>query len=199
MTNSPKKKKKKRAKGTVLEENDYLQREEIDQLFRVITDKRDRAIFTITYQKGLRAHEVGLLQLADFRARDGYLFIHRGKGSISRHHALTKKEQIALRAWLKVRGSAPGPLFPSRQGSKGITRTRLDQLMKQYCAAAGIAPEKAHMHALKHSCGTHLRERGEPADVIQDWLGHRDPKSTEIYLHFSRHRRDEAAERNRDW
>jgi hypothetical protein len=32
--------------------------------------------------------------------------------------------------------------------------------MKEYCAKAGIRREKAHMHALKHSCGTHLAERG---------------------------------------
>lgn len=194
-----KRKTKKRAKGTELEENDYLQMEEVESLFRVITDKRDRCIFTLTYYKGLRAHEVGLLQLSDFRARDGYLFIHRGKGSISRHYALVKKELIALRAWLKQRGNTPGPLFPSRQGKKGITRGRLDQLMKTYCQLAGIPREKAHMHALKHSCGTHLRERGETAEVIQDWLGHRDPKSTEIYMHFSRRRREEAVERNLDW
>jgi site-specific recombinase XerD len=61
------------------------------------------------------------------------------------------------------------------------------------------SPGKAHMHALKHSCGTHLRERGETAEVIQDWLGHRDPRSTDIYLHFTRRRREEAVERNRDW
>jgi site-specific recombinase XerD len=55
------------------------------------------------------------------------------------------------------------------------------------------------MHALKHSCGTHLRERGNSADAIQDWLGHRDSKSTDIYMHFSRRRREESTEKNRDW
>ncbi|MGG7380887.1 tyrosine-type recombinase/integrase, partial [Escherichia coli] len=76
-----------------------------------------------------------------------------------------------LRAWLKERGTFPGPLFPSRQGSKGISRIRLDQLMKKYCKLAGIPKDKAHMHALKHSAGTHLAERGASAAEIQDWLG----------------------------
>ena len=71
--------------------------------------------------------------------------------------------------------------------------------MKSYCRAAGIREDKAHMHALKHSCGTHLRERGNSADAIQDWLGHRDSKSTDIYMHFSRRRREESTEKNRDW
>lgn len=193
-------KKAKKYKGTQLDESMYLQPEEIDALFRVIKGKRDRAIFRLVYHRGLRAHEVGLLQASDFKDRDTLLYVRRGKGSISRDHKLLEEEARALRAYLRdERGTAPGPMFPSRQGRKGIGRVRLDQLMKEYCAAAGIRKEKAHMHALKHSCGTHLAERGETAEVIQDWLGHRDPASTAIYMHFSRKRREEAVERNRDW
>lgn len=177
----------------------YLEIQEIKRLFSVIKSKRDRAIFRVSYHRGLRAHEVGLLQMSDFNSRDGVLYVRRGKGSICRQHSLCDEELRCLRAWVKERGTQPGPLFPSRQGSKGITRVRLDQLMKEYCRLAGIASDKAHMHALKHSCGTHLAERGESAAAIQHWLGHRDSGSTEIYLHFSARRRDELVERHRDW
>ncbi len=190
--------KKTRRKIYKIEDSQYFQLDEIRRLFRFIVDKRDRAIFRLAYHRGLRAHEVGLLQLADFRVRDGVLFVHRGKGSISREHNLTTEELHVLKAWLKERGTMPGPLFPGRLGH-GIKRGRLDQLIKHYCELAGIAREKAHMHALKHSCGTHLAERGEQADSIQDWLGHREAKSTAVYMHFSRRRRAEAVERNRDW
>lgn len=176
----------------------YLEQTEIARFFKVIESKRDRAIFRLVYHRGMRAHEVGLLQLADWRERDGVIFVRRGKGSISREHSVTREEAVVIRAWIKQRGSGPGPLFPSRQGG-GISRFRLDKLMKGYCALAAIRPEKAHMHALKHSCGTHLRERGESADVIQDWLGHRDSKSTDIYMHFTKTRRAESVARNKDW
>jgi integrase len=102
------------------------------------------------------------------------LFLYRGKGSISREHSLVDNELRALRAWIKERGTTPGPLFPSRQGSKGISRFQLDKLIKKYCKFAGIKRDKAHFHALKHSCGTHLAERDATADEIQDWLGHRE-------------------------
>jgi site-specific recombinase XerD len=186
------------AKRRDLDDSLYLEQTEIGRFFKAIESKRDRAMFRLVYHRGLRAHEIGLLQLADWRNRDGVLYVRRGKGSISREHSVTKEECMAVRAWLKLRGSAPGALFPSRQG-QAITRQRLDQLMKRYCVAAGIRREKAHMHALKHSCGTHLRERGETADVIQDWLGHRDSKSTDIYMHFTKTRRAESVARNRDW
>jgi len=191
--------KRPKPKPKDLDDSMYLQPDEIAALFRVISAKRDRAIFRLVYHRGLRAHEVGLIQYADFRDRDGVLYVRRGKGSISREHSLIREELLALRAWIKERGTMPGAMFPSRQSTRGITRTRLDQIMKAYCRAAGIRREKAHMHALKHSCGTHLRERGNGADAIQDWLGHRDSKSTDIYMHFTARRRAESLEKNRDW
>ena len=191
---------KRRLKLDELDADKYLETNEIQALFRVIKNKRDRAIFRLVYHRGLRAHEVGLLEYRDFRDRDGVLFVKRGKGSVSREHSLTDEELRSLRAYIRdERGTMPGPLFPSRQGRRGIGRHRLDQLMKEYCAAAKIAPAKAHMHALKHSCGTHLAERGATGDEIQDWLGHRDISSTDIYLHFTARRRAESAEKHRDW
>src|SRR5665213_2174463 len=100
--------KRKKYKRTELEENIYLQPEEIRALFDCIESRRDRAIFRVVYHHGLRAHEVGLL------------YIRRGKGSISREHRLIPEEIRAIRAYLKFdRGTMPGPLFPSRQGRLG--------------------------------------------------------------------------------
>ena len=193
---------RKHREYTTNPDSQYLTKAEIDAIFAVIKTPRDRAIFRLAYHRGLRAHEPGLLQLSDWNERDGLLFIRRGKNSISRDYRLTAIERTALRAWLKARGLAPGPLFPSRQKrgrGLGIHRNRLDQLFREYCRAAGIRPEKSHMHALKHSCGTHLSERGESAEVIQDSLGHRAASSTQIYMHFSQRRRDEAAARLENW
>jgi integrase/recombinase XerD len=192
--------KRKAPKRPDLDDSMYFQPEEIAAFFRVIESRRDRAIFRLVYHRGLRAHEVALIQMSDYRDRDGVLYVRRGKGSISREHSLIQEEIKALRGYIKFdRGTMPGPMFPSRQGRRGITPSRLDQIIKGYCHEAGIRREKAHMHALKHSCGTHLRERGNSADAIQDWLGHRDSKSTDIYMHFSRSRREESLEKNRDW
>jgi integrase len=174
----------------------YLEIDEMRALFRVITSKRDRAIWAVAYHRGLRAHEIGLLKLSDFQ-RDR-LFVRRGKGSISQEYSLTAEELHALKIWLRERGQAPGPLFPSRN-HRPISRRRLDALMKRYCEAAGLRKEKSHMHALKHSAGTHLADRGESAQDIQDALGHRRISSTNIYLHYSRKRREAMAERQKHW
>ncbi len=198
---------KRKASRRILDDSMYLEMIEIQSFFKAIENQADRlkmrlhrAIFRLVYHRGLRVHEVRLLQLSDFRDRDGLLYVHRGKGSISRQHHLIPEELRCLRSYLReVRGLEPGPLFLSRQGRKGISSRRVEQLFAEYCVLARIPKEKAHPHALKHSCGTHLAERGETAETIQDWLGHRDPASTAIYMHFTQRRRGEATERQSDW
>lgn len=173
---------------------EYLTTAEIEALFSVIDDARDRAIFRIAYHRGLRASEIGLLQLADYRPKFG----RRLKGSNSGEFLLTDVENRSLLAWIAERGPAPGPLFPSRNRNP-ISRDRLDELMKHYCRLAGIPAEKANMHSLKHACGTHLSEMGKDVAVIRDWLGHRNVQNTMIYLEVTNQARDAAADSLRDW
>ena len=95
----------------------FLSEEEIERLFGVIASIRDRAIFRLAYHAGLRASEIGMLQLRDYDPKAAKIFLHRLKGSNSGEHHLVREEAQALRAWLKVRGS------PRRTGR--IPRTAL--------------------------------------------------------------------------
>jgi site-specific recombinase XerD len=176
----------------------FLEVDEVRALLRVITSKRDRAALLIAYRRGLRAHELGLLTLADFK-RDR-LFVRRGKGSISQEYSLTPEELHALRLWLRERGPAPAsaPLFPSRN-HRPISRRRLDELIKRYGSIAGIVPEKCHMHALKHAIGTHCAERGASVQDVKEVLGHRRIASSEIYMNYSKKRREAMAEFQKQW
>ena len=202
LSKRPKRRVKRRPYSTN-PDSQFLTIAEKDALFRVIKSPRDRAIFRICYHRGLRSSEPGQLQMSDWNEKDGLLFVRRGKNSIERDYRLTRGEAKDLRAWLKIRGRAPGPLFPSqkgaRQGKLGIHRNQLDRLFRRYCREANIRPEKAHMHIWKHSCASHMSEKGESAEVIQDQMGHRAASSTAVYMHFSQRRRDEAAERLKDW
>jgi integrase len=119
----------------------YLQVEEIERLFKVIASARDRAIFRLAYHAGLRASEVGMLEMRDFNPRTERVFVSRLKGSNSGEHHLCREESRSLRAWLKVRGTAPGVIFTSNRRS-AISRKMLDVLMKQYGKRAGD-PRKA--------------------------------------------------------
>jgi integrase len=173
---------------------DYLTEEEIGQLLGAIGDVRDKAIFAVTYYRGLRASEVGMIDVKDYQPACGRLTIRRLKGSRGGEYHLTVAERTALEAWLRKRGRAPGPLFVSRK-RRGISRSRLHRLMRRYCYVAGIPREKAHMHALKHSCATHLSAIEHDIVAIQDHLGHCNIQNTMKYVQISGRRRRDFADK----
>jgi integrase/recombinase XerD len=175
----------------------YLQPEEVERFFRAIESPRDRALFRLMYHAGLRASEVGLLQLRDYNPRTERIFIHRLKGSHDGEHHLCREESRVLHAWLKVRGPWPGPLFPSNRRS-GIKRIMIHYLVQNYGEMADIPLKFRHAHIFKHTCATHLFDKGFGIEQVQDWLGHVNVQSTAIYAHITNSRRTQMADELRD-
>ena len=181
------------------DERKYLTEDELKRLLQVVKTRgsaRDLAIFTVTYWRGLRASEVGRIPLSAWNQAKRRLFVARLKGSLAGEFPLSKQEHSALTSWLAVRGNAPGPLFPSRESGMngaGISRKRLDSLIRGYATAAGLPVHLRHMHCLKHALGTHLVGKGADLYAVKDWLGHKAFSSTLVYAQFRSQQRDAAA------
>jgi site-specific recombinase XerC len=180
----------------------YLKTHEKDAFFCKITSVRDRALFRLMYHYGLRASEPGLLQLSDFsdvRADVPAIFIRRKKGSKSREFPLVRVCVESLRAWVRVRGKEPGPLFVSRNHGPICSR-QVFRLYRKYCQLAGCIPSHLqHPHALKHTCGTHMMERTKNVAKVQAQLGHRNIANTMIYADWTEAASAETARELRDW
>jgi site-specific recombinase XerD len=176
----------------------FLSPEETEAFFRVISDTRDKAVFRLIYHRGLRASEIAALQLSDWSDETERLMVRRKKGSISAPFRLTAVESRVLRAWVRIRGVAAGPLFGSRKHS-ALSRFQVFRLMQRYCRRANIPAERSHPHALKHTCATHLLEKLGDITLVQDWLGHKDLKSTAIYAKVVNPSREKATLQLRDW
>jgi len=173
-----------------LQPGDYLTKDELRQLLSSIRSPRDQALFRVAYRHGLRASEVGLLRVSDVDLKRRRIFCRRMKGSWSSHQLLGDDEVKLLRPLVASSSDPQAPLFISRKGN-GISRQRLDTLMKRYGLLAGIPKEKRHIHALKHSFGVHLIEAGTDIAVIQDLMGHKNIENTRVYAKMSSPRRDE--------
>jgi integrase len=181
----------------------YMIKEEIHALLGVIKSLRDQAIFRLAFHHGLRVSELGIIQMRDYRpsTRMEYdrLVLDRLKGSIGGDTILVPAAALAIRKWVKKRGLAPGAMFLSQKKSP-ISRQRLDELMKHYSKLAGIPPEKAHFHTLKHTCGTILlSERKESIVDVQHHLGHADIRSTMVYAKLTEAANEERAARLKNW
>lgn len=174
-----------------------LQEDELARLFKSIDSVRDRAIWRIAYHAGLRVSEVGMLDMRDYDPRTDRLNVSRLKGSNSGLHHMVREEARCLRAWIKERGPAPGPIFRTARGP--ISRKTLDKLMKKYAEKAGIPERLRHFHVLKHSCVTHLLSKGVAVEMVQDWVGHADIRNTMEYWHVSNRRRDDLSRTLQDW
>ena len=170
----------------------FLTQEEVRNLFSAIKTKRDRAIFAVAYRHGLRASEVGMLQLADLDLKAARITINRVKGSMSGVYPMSPDTVKLLRSYLKTRNDASPYLFISNRVLP-IDRRTLLLMMKKYSTVAGIPKEKQQFHALKHSIGTHILDAGEDVYFAKDWLGHKNIQSTIIYSKFSTGTRDARA------
>lgn len=181
----------------------YMTIPEKTRFFKAIDVVRDRAIFRLLYHHGLRASEIGKLQLSDYRPGSELdldrILIHRLKGSVSGEHTVVPKAAFAVRSWLRERGIKPGPLFPSRQGTP-ISRNWIFELMQRYCRRAQIPPEKAHPHCLKHTCCTHLvSDQGESIMDVRAHVGHVNIRNTMIYAELTNEATEARAKRLRNW
>lgn len=181
----------------------YMTIPEKDRFFKAIDVIRDKAIFRLLYHHGLRASEIGKLQLSDYRAGTTMdldrIYIHRLKGSISGEHAVVPAAAVAMRSWLRLRGFKPGTLFPSRNGTP-ISRIRLFDMMREYCRRAQVPLEKAHPHSLKHTCCTHMiSDQKESIMDVRQHVGHVNIRSTMIYADLMNEATEARAKRLRAW
>jgi integrase len=63
-----------------------------------------------------------------------------------------------------------------------LTRFGAHFLIQRYGMWAGLPEHKRHMHVLKHTLGTWMRQRGSDLVEIQNALGHANVNSTMAYL-----------------
>ena len=167
--------------------NDYavpkvLSRAEIERLLDATPNLKYKAIFAIMYSSGLRISEVLHLKYDDISRTNMQIYIHESKTHTSRYALLSKRAlDILTEYWFKC-GKPKGILFPNQWTGEYLTPSATGLELRKSVKRAGL-PKDIHSHCLRHSFATHLLEDGVDIRYIQTLLGHRSPKSTEIYLH----------------
>ena len=158
-------------------------KDEVSRILNAVRNPKHKLLLWMIYSCGLRRSEVTNIKLHDLDRGRGILHIREGKGRVDRIVPVSEK------VWEKIDGYMPGYrpreyLFEGQTGgrysSESVYRVFKDALLK-----AGIKRDVG-VHSLRHSYATHLHESGLDIRYIQELLGHKSTRTTEIYTHVSR-------------
>ena len=155
---------------------------DIRTLFRQIDNPRDKAMFLLMLDCGLRVGEVRHLSLDDLHYDDlPHLIVH-GKGGKQRITYLSPPAQEALQDWLASRPvSNERAVFISEHG-KRLAVSGIQFVMRSYCEKTGV---HFTCHQLRHTFGRRMGEADLPLTSLQSLLGHKSVRTTQIYVHLS--------------
>jgi integrase len=74
-------------------------------------------------------------------------------------------------------------VFAHPQSGNALDRTKVTRRFQQACRDAGV--RAIRFHDLRHTFATQLAASGLPMRTIQEFLGHADAKTTQIYAHYA--------------
>ena len=164
----------------------HLRNEEVDKLFDVIKNLRDRAMFKVMLRCGLRVEEIANLTLGAIYLRRRLIFVHDGKGGKDRVVYISDDAHEALVEYLILRvPSRAKKVFLVEKGTykgKPISVRGIQKRIEYYARKAKL---KLSSHHLRHTMATQLLNADMDLVSIQDLLGHERIKTTERYTKVS--------------
>jgi len=189
---------RKQARGGVR----ALDPEQVEAVLRSIRDLRDRALFWLIYEGGLRASEALAIEISDVDWAERAIRI-LGKGDRPREAFFSRRVSRYLDDYLKSRGQpSAGPLFVTHR--KARSPRRADLTAEGYARLSyrqadtlwkGYAPGW-DLHQLRHTAISARAAQGYTEVELKRFSGHQSLRSLEVYIADNR---DAAKRKEREW
>ena len=189
----------------------YLSKEDLAQILaqpdlRSRAGRRDAVLLSVLYDTGARVQELIDLNAGDVRLDAPAQVRLMGKGRKMRAVPLMDATVQILRDHLRENGldrpeHADQPLFQNRQGGR-FSRSGVRYILQNYVRAVrrdhpGFT-QPVSPHSLRHTKGMHLLQSGVSLEIIRDFLGHVDVKTTQIYARANLEMKRRALEKVAD-
>ena len=172
----------------------YLSKDDLARLLeqpdmRSHSGRKDAVLLSVLYDTGARAQELVDISVGDVRLNPPAQVRLMGKGRKVRAVPLMDPTVQLLRDHLRENGldrpeHADKPLFQNRRGER-YTRSGVRYVLEHYVKALRSRhpgfTQSVSPHSLRHTKGMHLLQSGISLEIIRDFLGHADVKTTQIY------------------
>ncbi len=160
-----------------------LSKEEVKLILNAHNNIKHKAMLSLIYSCGLRRGELLNLKPSDVDSKRGLLIIKQAKGRKDRITPISEKIINMLREYYKLYKPKIW-LFEGQKTGEQYSEKSLQNVLKHALEKVKIK-KPVTLHWLRHSYATHLLEAGTDIRFIQELLGHKSSKTTEIYTHVS--------------
>jgi integrase/recombinase XerD len=160
-----------------------LSKEEVASVLKAHANVKHKTMLSLIYACGIRRGELLNLKPTDVDSKRGLLIIRQAKGRKDRITPISNKVIEMLREYYKMYKPTVW-LFEGQNLGEQYSEKSLQNVLKQALVKAKIN-KPVTLHWLRHSYATHLLEAGTDLRFIQELLGHKSSKTTEIYTHVS--------------
>ena len=146
--------------------------------------KELRAVLMIEllYSCALRVSELVGINFEDIDMDEGFVKV-MGKGGNARFSPMGQTTVDVLKRYIKQRPScATNALFINQNNTRISTRT-VQNVVKKRALQVGISIN-VHPHMLRHAAATHFLQSSHDLRTVQEFLGHKSIKSTQVYTHL---------------
>jgi site-specific recombinase XerD len=177
----------------------FLKLEELARLLNspdtsTMIGRRDKAILETLFSTGLRVAELAALNREQIKIRSIEKDLETsiiGKGEKIRTIYFSKRAVKALKDYLEKRDDLDEALFINyKRGAEKSSKSRrltvksIEDIVKKYVLISGL-PVMATPHTLRHSFATDLLNQGVDLRTVQEFLGHSNIATTQIYTHVT--------------
>lgn len=154
---------------------------------------RDKSIILLMVTGGLRISEVANINIQDIEIIKGQMVCYiKGKNHTEKDTFIKIIPEVAecINKYLKTRSNIKPnqPLFTSNSNRVKDIRLNSDtisRICKRAFKKSGYISNKLTAHSLRHTSNTLLFKSGADLYKVQRHARHKDPKTTEIYLHIN--------------
>jgi integrase/recombinase XerC len=161
-----------------------LQTEKLDELYPdSLNGKRDKLIFEMFYQTGIRLSELIDLRVQNISS-DAIKVV--GKRNKERIIPVSKDLHHQIQYYIQAKNQQYGesPFVFSLKFEKKMYPMLVYRIINQYLSIATNL-DKTSPHVLRHTFATHMLNRGTGLETLKDLLGHANLSATQVYTHNS--------------